>query len=343
MTKNDFTELKKILATPRTIAVIPHINGDGDAIGSVLACYHYLKDKGHEVRVVSPNDYPDFLKWMPGTEKVLKFDLQNRQSKKWLNKSELIFLMDFNEMGRVGDDMQKTMMTLNTTYVMIDHHQQPSDVAKYLYSDTSICATAQMFYHFLEKLDDTHSISSDIATCMYAGILTDTGSFRFPNTTPTTHRIIAELIEKGADNSKIYDSIFDQLSYDRMQLLGQALKNMVVLTELKTAYITLSKEEKNRYNFQKGDSEGIVNYALSVKDIVFGVIFIEDEEQEIIKISFRSKGNFDCNQFSRNHFEGGGHINAAGGRSRENMAQTLRRFEGLLPQYLESLNKVYVE
>jgi phosphoesterase RecJ-like protein len=128
-----------------------------------------------------------------------------------------------------------------------------------------------------------------------------------------------------------------------MQLLGQALKNMVVLTELKTAYITLSKVEKNRYNFQKGDSEGIVNYALSIKDIVFGVIFIEDEEQEIIKISFRSKGNFDCNQFSRNHFEGGGHINAAGGRSRENMAQTLRRFEGLLPQYLESLNKVYVE
>lgn len=343
MTKNDIIELKELLAVPRKIAIIPHKNADGDAMGSVLACFHYFKDKGHHVKVVSPNDYPDFLKWLPGSEEVLKFDMQNKQSKKFLNQAELVFLMDFNEMSRVGDDMQKTVESLNTTFVMIDHHQQPSNIAKYLYSDTSICATAQMFYHFIEKMEDLPSITTDIATCLYTGILTDTGSFRFPNTTPTTHRIVAHLIEKGANNTKIYDSIFDQNTYGRLQLLGQALQNLVVLEEYRTAYITISKKEKLKYNFQKGDTEGVVNYALSIKNIIFGVIFIEDEEQEMIKISFRSKGSFSVNQFSRNHFEGAGHNNAAGGKSNENMAQTLRNFKSLLPIYADELNKSYVE
>lgn len=342
MTKKDFIDLKHFLAIPRNIAVIPHKNADGDAIGSVLACYHYLKNQGHYVRVVSPNDYPEFLKWLPGSQDVLRFDLQNKQSKRVLNSAELIFLMDFNEMGRVGDDMQHTMETLDTTYVMIDHHQQPSAVAKYLYSDTSICATAQMFYHFLEQIGDVNAISKEIATCMYTGILTDTGSFRFPNTTPTTHRIVAELIEKGADNARIYDSVFDQNTYGRLQLLGQALQNLVVIDAYHTAYITISKAEKLKFDFQKGDTEGIVNYALSIKGIIFGVIFIEDEEQEMIKISFRSKGSFSVNQFSRNHFEGGGHDNAAGGRSRENMEQTLKRFKSILVDYKEKLNESYV-
>ena len=343
MTQQEFKEIKELFATPQTIAVIPHKNADGDAIGSALACVHYFNSKGHQAKVVSPNDYPDFLKWIPGTDKVLKFDMQNKQSKKWLDKSSVIFLMDFNELGRVGDDMRNTLVDLQKTFIMIDHHQEPSDFAKYLYSDTSICATAQMFYHFIENLQDIPSINSEAATCLYAGILTDTGSFRFPNTSPTTHRIVADLIEKGADNAKIYDNIFDQVTYNKLQLLGQALKNLVVIEEYKTAFITLTKPEKDRFNFQKGDSEGIVNYALSIKDIIFAAIFIEDEEQEIIKISFRSKGSFSVNQFSRKHFEGGGHTNAAGGRSKEKMEQTLIRFKSLLPQYSESLKNSYVQ
>lgn len=341
MTSNDFTSLKELLATPKNIVLVPHKNADGDAMGSALAMYHYLLDKKHRVRVISPNNYPGFLKWLPGTKKVLQYDYQNSQSVRHIEQADIIFLLDFNELGRVGDNMRIPLDKYKGTYVMIDHHQQPSDIAQFLYSDTSVCATAQMVYHFLENMDDVKAITPEIATCLYTGILTDTGSFRFPNTTPTTHRIIANLIEKGADNSMIYNNIFDTNTNGRLQLLGQALKNLRVVEEYKTAFITISEAEKEANNFQKGDTEGIVNYALSVKDIVFGVIFIEDKEQRIIKISFRSKGSFSVNKFAREHFEGGGHDNAAGGRSDESMEDTIDRFLKILPKYTEALNTSY--
>jgi len=341
MTKKDFEAVKELLAVPKNIVLVPHKNADGDAMGSALAMYHYLADKKHKVRVISPNTYPGFLKWLPGSKSVLRYDFQNSQSTRLIEQADIIFLLDFNELGRVGDNMRIPLDKYKGTFIMIDHHQQPSDIAHFLFSDTSICATAQMIYHFLENLDDIDAITPNIATCLYTGILTDTGSFRFPNTTPTTHRIIAELIEKGADNSSIYNSIFDTNSYGRLQLLGQSLKNLVVLDEYKTAYITLTEAEKEANNFQKGDTEGVVNYALSIKDIIFGVIFIEDKEQRIIKISFRSKGTFSVNQFARNHFEGGGHDNAAGGRSEYNMQETIERFIKYLPQYKEALNSSY--
>ncbi|HHB52213.1 MAG TPA: bifunctional oligoribonuclease/PAP phosphatase NrnA, partial [Saprospiraceae bacterium] len=247
--------------------------------------------------------------------------------------------LDFNDLSRVGDDMQKTLETFPGVFIMIDHHQQPTDVATYLFSDTSICATAQMVYHFLELIKDENAISKDMATCLYTGILTDTGSFRLPNTSPTTLRIAAKLIEKGAKNARIYNNIYDTNSYNRLQLLGQALQNLKVVPKYKTAYITISEEEKRKYNFQKGDTEGVVNYALYIKGIVFGVIFIEDSEQKIIKISFRSKGHFSVNQFARNHFEGGGHDNAAGGKSNLSMSETVLTFLELLPEYQEALAK----
>jgi len=342
MTKIEFSEVKALLASPKRIVLVPHKNADGDAMGSCLGMYHFLKDKNHNVKVVSPNTYPNFLKWMPGSNDVIQFDYQNQQSKRYIEKADLIFLLDFNELGRVGDEMQKFLKTYKGTFIMIDHHQQPSDIAAYLFSDTSICATAQMIYHFLENIDEVKSITSDVATCLYAGILTDTGSFRFPNTSPTTHKIAADLIEKGANNSVIYNNIYDTNSYGRLQLLGQALRNLKIDEAHNTAYITLTEEEKAANNFSKGDTEGIVNYALSIKNIIFGVIFIEDKEQKIIKISFRSKGSFSVNQFARNHFEGGGHDNAAGGRSDENMEDTIKRFLSLLPQYKEALNNSYV-
>ena len=340
-TAKDFSEVKELLSTQKNIVIVPHKNADGDAIGSALGLYHFLTDKNHRVKVISPNTYPRFLKWLPGTKEVVQFDYQNAQSKRYISNADIIFLLDFNDLSRVGNDMKSYLETYKGTFIMIDHHQQPSDIAKYLFSDTTICATAQMLYHFFENINEKAAITSKIATCLYTGILTDTGSFRFPNTDATTHQIIADLINKGADNSKIYDSIYNVNSFGRLQLLGQSLKNLKVVEDYNTAYITLSENEKDANGFQKGDTEGIVNYALSIKEIVFGVIFIEDIEQKIIKISFRSKGSFSVNQFSRNHFDGGGHDNAAGGRSEKNMDETIKYFLSLLPQYKDELFNSY--
>ncbi|MGK0308365.1 MAG: phosphoesterase RecJ-like protein [Urechidicola sp.] len=337
MTKEQIIEIKELLSTPQNIVIIPHRNPDGDAIGSSLALYHYLK-KEHSVSVVAPNDYPNFLKWMPSSDDVKLFDKQNKQSKRVLENASIVFLLDFNALHRIGEDMQKTVEKLKTTFVMIDHHQEPdTSITNYIYSDTSICSTCQMVYHFLEMLNDVNAVEKNIATCLYTGIMTDTGSFRFPSTTSVTHKIISDLIDKGANNAQIHNDVYDVNSYGRLQLLGQALKNLKVNSENRTAYITLSQKELDENNFQKGDTEGIVNYALSLKDIVFAAIFIEDVEQKIIKISFRSKGSFSVNQFARDHYNGGGHDNAAGGRSEVPIEETTEKFINLLQNYTTEL------
>lgn len=341
MTEDEIKEIKLLLSTPQNVVIVPHRNPDGDAIGASLAMYHYLNNTGHNATVVAPNDYPDFLKWLPGSKEVYKFDMQNRQSKKALEEASIVFLLDFNALHRVGDDMQKTLEAYKGIFVMIDHHQQPDSVAKYLFSDTSICSTCQMIYHFLEKLKDVNTINADIASCLYTGIMTDTGSFRFPSTTSTTHRIIADLIDKGADNAKIHNNVYDTNSYGKLQLLGRALSNLVVVEKLKTAYITLSQKELDTFNFEKGDTEGVVNYALSLKGVIFAAIFIEDVEQQIIKISLRSKGSFSVNKFSREHFNGGGHDNAAGGKSLVSLEETVSNFLSLLPNYKNELLNSY--
>jgi phosphoesterase RecJ-like protein len=344
MEKQQLENLQSFLSTPKNVVIVGHKNPDGDAMGSTLALCHYLNLKGHDATVVTPNDYPEFLKWLPGSKtNVILFDKQNKQAKRAINKSDIIFLLDFNALHRVGDDMAKTLSAYQNDFAMIDHHQQPDDVAKYLYSDTTVCSTAQMVYHFIDMLDDTALINKDIATCLYTGIMTDTGSFRFRSTTSTTHRIIAELIDKGAENDKIHGQVYDSNSHNRLLLLGQALSNLKAFPEYKTAYITLSEEEKKRFNFQKGDTEGIVNYALSLKDVVFAAIFIEDVEQKIIKISFRSKGDFSVNKFARNYFNGGGHDNASGGKSTLNLEDTVAYFESLLPTYKSELENSYEE
>jgi bifunctional oligoribonuclease and PAP phosphatase NrnA len=341
MKEAEIKEIKKILSTPKNIVIVPHRNPDGDAIGACLAVYHYLINKGHNATVVTPNDYPDFLKWLPGSKEAYKFDMQNRQAKNALDEASIVFLLDFNALHRVGSDMQNTLENYIGTFIMIDHHQQPDDIATYLYSDISISSTCQMVYHFLEKLEDVNLINADIATCLYTGIMTDTGSFRFPSTTSTTHRIIANLIDKGAKNDKIHNNVYDNNSYGRLQLLGRALSNLVVINKLKTAYIKLSQEELDEFNFEKGDTEGIVNYALSLEGIIFAVIFIEDVDQQIIKISLRSKGSFSVNKFSREHFDGGGHDNAAGGKSYTSLDSTISKFLSVLPNYQKELVNSY--
>jgi phosphoesterase RecJ-like protein len=337
-----FEELKRFLEKPKNIVIVGHRNPDGDAMGSTLALKHYLGKKGHDCSVVVPNDYPDFLHWLPGSETTFRFDWQNSQSQRAINNSDIIFLLDFNALHRVGSDLQKTLEKYPNDFAMIDHHQQPDDV-KYMYSDVTICSTCQMVYQFIEMNNDLDLIDVDVATCLYTGIMTDTGSFRFRSTTSDTHRIIADLIDKGAENDRIHNNVYDANSYNRLLLLGQALSNLQILPSYKTAFITLTDEEKNRFDFQKGDTEGVVNYALSLKGIIFAAIFIEDKEQNIIKISFRSKGNFSVNQFSRNHFSGGGHDNAAGGKSDESMEKTITNFTRLLSEYQSDLETSYEE
>ena len=337
MNFEDFHSVKKILSEPKKIAIVPHRNPDGDAYGSCLALYHYLLKFDHEVTVVSPNDCPEFLKWMPGEDQIVIYENDTVNATEILKEAEIIFTLDFNALHRVGDRMFQALEKLDPIYIMIDHHQQPEDFARFTYSDSAVCSTCQMLYQFIEKLDELDKINLDIATCLYAGILTDTGSFRFPATTSETHRIVADLLDKGANNSEIYNKIHNVSSYDRLQLLGRALQNMKVVEEYKTAYITLSQSELNKNNFKKGDTEGFVNYALSLKNVIFAAIFIEDRKQGIIKISFRSVGDFSVNEFSRNHFSGGGHINAAGGKSEESLHKTISNFIDILPLYKNEL------
>ena len=200
-----------------------------------------------------------------------------------------------------------------------------------------MCSTCEMIYHFFEMLDDTNSIDAKIASCIYVGIMTDTGSFRFSSTTSTTHRVIADLIDKGAPNSDIHNNVYDNNSYNRLQLLGLALNNLKVVPHLNTAYISLSQPELIKHNFRKGDTEGVVNYGLSIKNVKFAAIFIEHKQEGIIKISLRSKDSFDVNEFAREHFNGGGHVNAAGGRSDLKLSETIKKFVSLLPNYSKVL------
>ncbi|WP_121665550.1 DHH family phosphoesterase [Mesonia aquimarina] len=337
MTTQEIADLKKLLDTPTDIVIVPHKNPDGDAIGSCLALHHFLKEKGHTSYVIAPNDYPDFLKWLPGEKEVIKFDQEIDKSKKIIDKAQLIFTLDFNHFSRTGT-MEETLQNASATFAMIDHHQQPDDYAEFTYSDVSCSSTCQMVYHFIEKLEETNKISSVIATCLYIGIMTDTGSFRFPSTSSTTHRVIADLIDKGAENALIHQQTFDTNSYERLQLLGVALNNLTIIEGCNTAYICLSQKELDDHQFKKGDTEGFVNYGLSVKGIIFAAIFIEHKAENIIKISLRSKGDFNVNEFAREYFEGGGHINAAGGKSDKNLQETIAYFEDIVKKHQKKLN-----
>lgn len=336
MIKNDILDIKQLLATPKKVVIIPHKNPDGDAIGSTLGLYHYLKLKGHDAIVISPNDYPEFLKWIPGEDSILKYDENIQKATELVQQAELLFLLDFNTLHRTGN-MESILESSNAIKIMIDHHQQPDNFAKYVYSDATICSTSQMIYHFIEMLEDINAIGSKIATCLYVGIMTDTGSFRFASTTSTTHRVVANLIDKGANNAYIHNSVYDNNSYNKLQLLGCALNNLKLVEGFNVAYISLSQNELITFDFKKGDTEGIVNYALSLKNVIFAVIFIEDRKERIIKISLRSKGDFDVNTFARNHFNGGGHTNAAGGRSELDLKSTIDKFISILPDYKNDL------
>lgn len=329
MKSTDIQSLQTLLATPKKIAIFPHRNPDGDAMGSTLALYHFLKKLNHQVVVISPNEFPEFLSWMPGASEVLFFEKDTASSTKIITESELLFALDFNALHRVGE-LEQVLNKVSAPFVMIDHHQKPDDFAQITYSDTAFGSTCEMIYNLIEFLNKKELIDSSIATCIYTGILTDSGSFRFPKTTGRTHRIVADLIDLGAKNTEIPNLLFDNNSYNRLQLLGRALQNLKVIPEKNASYITLSQNELDEFKQIKGDTEGIVNYGLTIKGIVFTAIFIENKEENCIKISFRSQGTFDVNEFARTHFGGGGHINAAGGKSELSLEATVEKFEQLV-------------
>ncbi|WBL23500.1 DHH family phosphoesterase [Zunongwangia sp. HRR-M8] len=336
MIEQNILEITAELSRANNIVIVPHKGPDGDAMGSTLALMHFLKEKGHNAKVIAPNEYPNFLKWLPGNDEVIIYEENTADANSIIEDAEIIFTLDFNDLSRCGD-MQQALEASKATFIMIDHHQEPAEYADYTYSDPKMSSTCEMVYHFIDKLRAKNKITPQIASCLYTGIMTDTGSFRFSSTSAITHRVIADLIDKGAKNSDIHQDVFDTNSESRLQLLGVALNNLKVNRQYRTAYITMSQEELDANNFRKGDTEGFVNYGLSLDGIIFAAIFIENKQEGIIKISFRSKGDFSVNTFARTHFNGGGHNNAAGGRSDENMNDTIVKFNSLLPDYKEQL------
>ncbi len=336
MEDQQISQLKQLLALPQKIIIVPHKSPDGDAVGSITALYGYLKKLGHEVHMISPNDFPTFLSWLAHSEQIINYEQYREKSDALIAQADLIFNLDHNAFHRTGD-MEKPLSQATANFVMIDHHQQPDDFATFMYSDTTMSSTCQMIYHFLEKMDHLSLIDKDMATSMYTGILTDTGSFKYRSTTATTLRVAANLVDLGADSESINRKIYDVNTPSRMKLLGAALSNLTILPQLRTAFITLTQKELDDNNFQKGDTEGFVNYALSLNDVVFAQIFIEKKDEGIIKTSLRSKGDFDVNQMAREHWNGGGHKNAAGGRSELSMEDTKAKLLRILNHYEKAL------
>ncbi|WP_203292949.1 DHH family phosphoesterase [Luteirhabdus pelagi] len=337
MDEKTLATVKELLKAPRKIVVVGHKNPDGDAIGSCLGLSFVLNRLGHKVETIMPNDFPDFLKWLPGAEHIIIHDKQTDESISAITKADIIFTLDFNALNRVGD-MQQFLEDADASFVMIDHHQQPDDYAIATYSDPSMSSTSEMVYHFMEAIDELGTLCLEVSTHLYTGIMTDTGSFRFSSTTATTHKVVAHLIEIGAKPHKIHENVYDVNSPDKLKLLGVALNNLNIHPEYRTAFITLSQKELDTHNFRKGDTEGFVNYALSVEGVIFAAIFIENKQEGIVKISFRSKGDFSVNKLAREHYNGGGHVNAAGGRSTRSLSNTVSEFISILPQYKAELN-----
>ena len=313
--------LRSLLETPKQVVIIPHTNPDGDAIGSSLGFMHFLLQNKHDAHVISPNQYPDFLKWVPGSSSLSIYEENPIIANEKIAQADLIFTLDFNTLSRIGE-MGVQVAASQAQKIIIDHHQEPDDFADLTFSYPSLGSTCELVYHVIEGLGGKDNINADMATALYLGILTDTGSFRFPSVTPTTHRVVATLIENGANPSEINRCVSDNAHLGRLQLLGIALNNLNYDDNLRTATITLSHDELKKCNFQKGDSEGIVNYGLSISNCILAVLMIEHPSDGFVKMSFRSKGDFSVNEFARDHFSGGGHTNAAGGKSDLSLQET---------------------
>lgn len=334
---NDIAKVTQALSLPRKIAIVTHYKPDGDAMGSSLALYDFLKNKGHDVVVVSPSDYPDFLKWMPGDEAVINFEFTPSKAQELLTNAELIFILDFNDERRV-EKMEELLRATKGFKIMIDHHLHPTDFCDVTFSFSAASSTCELIYRFAKAIDNAYTPTLAFAENIYTGIMTDTGSFRFSSTTGDVHNIIADLLNAGVIPNKIHEAIYDNFSANRTHFLGFCLKDkLTVLEDYNVAYIVVSKKELYQYKHQTGDTEGIVNYALGIKGMRMAAFFCEHEN--IIKISFRSKDDFSVRELAALHFSGGGHQNAAGGKSLISLDETITKFLALLPFYKAELTK----
>ena len=340
MNESEIDKIKRLLSDKRKIVIIPHKNPDGDAIGSSTALKYYLDNFNHNVDIISPNQFPEFLKWMDPNNIIKIFDEDEKYSQKIID-AELIFTLDFNNLVRISG-MKEYVEKSNAKIIMIDHHEEPSNYADFMYSEPKMSSTCEMIYHFIEKMGDVDKIDKNISRSLYAGIMTDTGSFKFPSTTELTHLVISNLLKTGISHSDIHNHIYDNNKFERVQLLSFALSKIKIIENLNTCYISLSQKELNKFNYEKGDTEGIVNYGLSIKNIKFAVIFMENSNDNVIRISLRSRGDFDVNQFSKNIFGGGGHKNAAGAISKKSLDNTINYFLDSLKNYKESLKSKHI-
>ncbi len=331
--------LKEFLSQPRKVVVTTHHKPDADALGSSLGLAGYLKKKGHQVQVITPSDYPNFLSWMPGNEEVIAYDTsKNTLVAGKVREAEIIFCLDFSALGRIYD-MADMVRQSSAKKVMVDHHLEPEDFADFVQWDTSAASTAQLVYQLILELGDRAVIDVNIASCLYAGLMTDTGGFRHNNTRHDEFLIASDLVSLGANPSRISKLVYETNTLERLRLTGFVLsEKLVVLEEYKTAYITLTDQELKRFSSQTGDTEGLVNYGLSIQGIKMAAFIYKRKDD--VKLSFRSLGNFSVSALARDHFEGGGHKNAAGGQSKLSLEDTIQKFLKLLPTYKEQLNSI---
>lgn len=336
MCMENIEELKAILSVPKDIVLTTHRNPDGDAIGSSLGLAYFLEKLGHTVKVTAPSEYPDFLAWMPGADDILIYDIQPEEVIEAMKRADVLFALDYNGLDRI-DKMGEIIPDLNCVKVMIDHHLYPEGFTDFTLSDTSASSTCELVYDFIAGLGMLQQLDMKIGDALFTGILTDTGSFKY-STSAKLFRIVANLLDAGVDDYRLQDLIFNSYREKNLRLLGHCLYNrMEVLDEFHTAIITLTKEDYETFDIQRGDTEGIVNYLLKMPQIKMAA-FIH-EQPKITKISLRSKGDFSVQEIARDHFKGGGHKNAAGGASFIGLTATVRKFKALLPDYQVQLQQ----
>ncbi len=327
---------RQLLETSRSIVITNHINPDGDAMGSAMGLYGVLKKLNKPVNAVIPNPYPDFLRWMVGAERVVTFEGQEEEATALVNGADLIIHLDYNAFSRSGG-MESLLAESAAQKIMIDHHQQPQDFATVTFSDTAMSSTCELLYHILAGLNWEGYIGQHEAECLYTGIMTDTGSFRFNSTTLYTHQVAGALLEKGVEPNAMASRVYDINTPFRLKLLSTALNAMEVMENLPVAIIKLSARDLSENQYKKGDTEGFVNYGLSMLGVKLSVFMVEKDG--LVKISFRSKGDFDVNLLARAHFNGGGHKNAAGGASDESLEATVNHFKEIIVDYRDALEK----
>lgn len=318
-------ELYNQLATPRKVVITMHQKPDGDAMGSTLGLYHFLLQFGHEITVISPTNWADFLEWLPGCDKVIDYERHRAESHQLLQSADWLFCLDFNTLSRTKN-MEEALVQFKGERILIDHHQQPQvEMFAYGVSDTSKSSTCEMVYDFIMNGGFEEKITQAVAECLYTGVMTDTGSFRFPSTTAAVHRMVATLKEHGLQHSIIHENLYDNFLENRFRFIGNVLVNrMEIFYEYNTALIAIPQADLIKYDIITGDTEGLVNYPLSIKGIKLAAIIIDRGEER--KSSFRSKGGFDVNTFARKYFNGGGHFNAAGGQNKESLDEVVAKF-----------------